>query len=91
MVAVAGPKLSNEPELFHEVVGHGNKVLWSRPRIRHGDLPFSAIVGHDRLRHALVLCAVRPEIGGVLIRGEKRHREVDGRPCPGSGSGAGRQ
>ena len=29
------------------------------------------IVGHDRLRLALVLCAVRPEIGGVLIRGEK--------------------
>ncbi|WP_059020587.1 magnesium chelatase subunit D family protein [Mycobacterium sp. M26] len=33
--------------------------------------PFSALVGHDRLRLALVLCAVRPEIGGVLIRGEK--------------------
>lgn len=33
--------------------------------------PFSAIVGHDRLQLALVLCAVRPEIGGVLIRGEK--------------------
>lgn len=33
--------------------------------------PFSAIVGHDRLRLALVLCAVRPDIGGVLIRGEK--------------------
>ncbi len=33
--------------------------------------PFSAIVGQDRLRLALVLCAVRPEIGGVLIRGEK--------------------
>ncbi len=33
--------------------------------------PLSAIVGHDRLRLALVLCAVRPEIGGVLIRGEK--------------------
>jgi magnesium chelatase subunit D len=33
--------------------------------------PFSAIVGHDRLRLALLLCAVRPEIGGVLIRGEK--------------------
>lgn len=33
--------------------------------------PFSAIVGHDRLRLALVLCAIRPEIGGVLIRGEK--------------------
>ena len=33
--------------------------------------PLSAIVGQDRLRLALVLCAVRPEIGGVLIRGEK--------------------
>ena len=33
--------------------------------------PFSALVGHDQLRLALVLCAVRPDIGGVLIRGEK--------------------
>lgn len=33
--------------------------------------PFSALVGQDRLRLALLLCAVRPEIGGVLIRGEK--------------------
>ena len=33
--------------------------------------PFSAIVGHDRLRLALLLCAVSPEIGGVLIRGEQ--------------------
>src|SRR3954471_12412435 len=33
--------------------------------------PFNAIVGHDRLRLALLLCAVRPSIGGVLIRGEK--------------------
>lgn len=33
--------------------------------------PFSAIVGHDQLQLALLLCAVRPEIGGALIRGEK--------------------
>ena len=33
--------------------------------------PFSAIVGHDRFRLALLLCAVSPQIGGVLIRGEK--------------------
>ncbi len=33
--------------------------------------PFSAVVGHDQLRLALLLAAVRPEIGGVLIRGEK--------------------
>lgn len=33
--------------------------------------PLSAVVGHDQLRLALVLSAVRPDIGGVLIRGEK--------------------
>lgn len=33
--------------------------------------PFSAVVGHDQLRLALILCSVSPEIGGVLIRGEK--------------------
>ncbi|CAM3087911.1 VWA domain-containing protein [Skermania piniformis] len=33
--------------------------------------PFSAIVGQDRLQLALILCAVHPGIGGVLVRGEK--------------------
>jgi magnesium chelatase subunit D len=33
--------------------------------------PFSAVVGHDDLRLALVLNAVHPGVGGVLVRGEK--------------------
>ncbi|MGH3872103.1 MAG: magnesium chelatase subunit D family protein [Pseudonocardiaceae bacterium] len=33
--------------------------------------PFSAIVGHHELRLALLLTAVHPAIGGVLVRGEK--------------------
>jgi magnesium chelatase subunit D len=33
--------------------------------------PFSAIVGHDDLLLALLLSAVHPGIGGVLVRGEK--------------------
>lgn len=33
--------------------------------------PFTAIVGQDRMRRALVLNAVNPRIGGVLIRGER--------------------
>jgi Mg-chelatase subunit ChlI len=33
--------------------------------------PFSAIVGQQRMRLALILNAVNPQIGGVLIRGER--------------------
>lgn len=33
--------------------------------------PFSAVVGHENLRMALLLCAVDPGIGGVLLRGQK--------------------
>jgi len=33
--------------------------------------PFSAIVGQERMKRALVLNAVHPRIGGVLIRGER--------------------
>ncbi|MDL9944767.1 VWA domain-containing protein [Gordonia sp. ABSL11-1] len=33
--------------------------------------PFSAVVGQDRLKLALILSAISPAIGGVLIRGEK--------------------
>jgi Mg-chelatase subunit ChlI len=33
--------------------------------------PFSALVGQERLKRALILNAVNPRVGGVLIRGEK--------------------
>ena len=33
--------------------------------------PFTAIVGQDEMKLALVLNALNPTIGGVLIRGEK--------------------
>lgn len=33
--------------------------------------PFTAIVGQERMKKALVLNAINPKIGGVLIRGEK--------------------
>ena len=33
--------------------------------------PFTAIVGQERMKRALVLNAIHPAIGGVLIRGEK--------------------
>ena len=33
--------------------------------------PFSAIVGQDKMKTALILNAINPSIGGVLIRGER--------------------
>jgi magnesium chelatase subunit D len=33
--------------------------------------PFSAVVGQEQLKLALILSAIAPSIGGVLIRGEK--------------------
>jgi Mg-chelatase subunit ChlI len=33
--------------------------------------PFSAIVGQERMKRALILNAINPQIGGVLIRGER--------------------
>jgi magnesium chelatase subunit D len=33
--------------------------------------PFSGLVGQETMKDALILCAIGPGIGGVLIRGEK--------------------
>ena len=33
--------------------------------------PFSAIVGQDNVKKALILNAINPSIGGVLIKGDK--------------------
>ena len=38
---------------------------------RDAIFPFSAIVGQERMKLALILNAINPAIGGVLIRGEK--------------------
>ena len=40
------------------------------PAVRH-TFPFTAIVGQERMKLALLLNAIHPAIGGVLIRGER--------------------
>ncbi|HEY0507276.1 MAG TPA: hypothetical protein VGD12_04345, partial [Blastococcus sp.] len=35
------------------------------------NFPFGAVVGMDDMRLALILNAVSPAVGGVLVRGEK--------------------
>ena len=39
--------------------------------MNHTTFPFSAIVEQPQLKTALLLCAVDPSLGGVLIRGDK--------------------
>ncbi len=36
-----------------------------------GPFPFSAIVGQDEMKHALMIAAVDPSIGGVLVFGDR--------------------
>lgn len=38
---------------------------------RNRSYPFSAIVGQDQMKEALILNVINPRLGGVLIRGEK--------------------
>ncbi len=38
---------------------------------RKGTMPFTSIVGQERMKKALILNAINPNLGGVLIRGEK--------------------
>ncbi|MEV4185548.1 magnesium chelatase, partial [Streptosporangium canum] len=40
-------------------------------KVRDPRYPFTAIVGSEDLKLALILNAVSPRVGGVLVRGEK--------------------
>ncbi|MDD4308415.1 MAG: ATP-binding protein [Thermoplasmata archaeon] len=42
-----------------------------RMKMKKTDYPFTAIVGQEVLKRALILNVVNPKVGGVLIRGEK--------------------
>lgn len=42
-----------------------------RMKTKKAEYPFTAIVGQEVLKRALVLNVVNPKVGGVLIRGEK--------------------
>lgn len=47
------------------------KIASTSSRNVEPTFPFTAIVGQERLQLALILTALVPEIGGVVIRGEK--------------------
>jgi magnesium chelatase subunit D len=40
-------------------------------KLKRTNYPFTAIVGQEQLKKALLLCAINPAIGGILIQGDK--------------------
>ncbi|HUT84314.1 MAG TPA: hypothetical protein VMX95_06675, partial [Thermodesulfobacteriota bacterium] len=40
-------------------------------RLKRVVYPFTALVGQEKMKLALTLNAINPQVGGVLIRGEK--------------------
>lgn len=43
--------------------------------------PFSAIVGQEEMKRALIWTAIDPTIGGVLIFGDRGHWKIYCNPC----------
>lgn len=62
------PRFVTKLELFNI-----HNIIFSHMsyQARRNVLPFTAIVGQETMKRALILNAVNPGIGGVLIRGEK--------------------
>src|SRR3981081_3541373 len=68
---------ARSPRFFITVVGIPDGVTALRllrlvgVAVERYTFPFTAIVGQERMKLALILNAINPSIGGVLIRGEK--------------------
>ena len=55
-------------------MSHSRADTYAPEAIQRGgaqDFPLAALVGQEQLKSALLLCAVNPGIGGVVIRGDK--------------------
>lgn len=64
----AGSAAQDEEKAFSECrVREGGAVMSGKWRV----FPFTALVGQEKIKRALLANAVLPSIGGVLLRGEK--------------------
>jgi len=75
--ALGGTKLSMDGKFTQEIdtdqinkfTGEGSEK--GKSKSNRELFPFTGIVGQDNMKKALVLNAINPKVGGVLIRGEK--------------------
>jgi magnesium chelatase subunit I len=60
-----------QPEPEKKGKGKGSAVSRARDRKQESIFPFSAIIGQEKMKRALILNVIDPLIGGVLITGQK--------------------
>ena len=60
-------ELYNTKYDFHDTFTWGTKMH----HLKRRTIPFTSIVGQEDMKFALILNAINPRIGGVLIRGDK--------------------
>jgi len=59
------------PEVRRPASGHGHIQADEREPPLPNQYPFSAVVGSEDMALALILTTISPDVGGVLVRGEK--------------------
>ncbi len=67
MIEEGGDLLTNLTQGLAQIAKYGGDLIDKGKPV----YPFTAIVGQDEMKEALLLNVVNPSIGGVLIRGEK--------------------
>lgn len=65
-------RVTQRPGLALAATGHAAEIAPAQPaRAGRANFPFSAIVGQEEMKNALLIAAVDPGIGGVMVFGDR--------------------
>jgi len=68
---IVGTIVEQPPETVEAIKKELSEITKVQTKTRRVLYPFSAIVGQEQMKRALILNAINPSVGGVLIRGQK--------------------
>jgi len=68
---ITGTMKERPPEIIEEMKKELSEISKLSTKTKRVLYPFSAIIGQERMKRALILNAINPSVGGVLIRGQK--------------------